>query len=367
MRSFTSSLLCVSVSLCFQFISPASLRAAELNVPKPDSTVVLFPKGAPHEKGDLPAEAPQPPRAPSLGKQTLTFVESRQTDRERSIEQFEPNQQMASEEKVRTEKHEAEAVAITNDNNSRSKQSYALVTAGKPGFMISGNVDDINDVKRAQKKFSGDFVWLRRSDKVYLLQDPQIIQKVKNAWAESNKFSALMDVIGAQMEVHSKAVEALGEKMRIANGDTRPTHASINDAAASLRQLASKQDNLARKNKNASEQLVLENSEIRRQQLTQAIDTRNEEIQTTNEKMEQLRSEIESQTGELEQKLQPLEALGKEIEIASKPLRSMGKRMEILGKQLEVLTKKADEKVSLIFDDALKNSLATPIEKSIKD
>jgi acetyl esterase/lipase len=62
MRSSNSSLLCASVALCFQFLSPVSLQAAELNVPKPDATVVLFPKGAPQEKGDLPPEAPQPPK-----------------------------------------------------------------------------------------------------------------------------------------------------------------------------------------------------------------------------------------------------------------------------------------------------------------
>jgi len=66
-----SLLLCASAPL--RFISAvvctigvaamaAQVQAAELDVPKPDATVVLFPKGAPHEKGDLPAEAAQPPR-----------------------------------------------------------------------------------------------------------------------------------------------------------------------------------------------------------------------------------------------------------------------------------------------------------------
>jgi acetyl esterase/lipase len=63
MRLFTYSLLCASVSLWFNFLALGNVRAAELDVPKPDATIVLFPKGAPHEKGDLPEESVQPPRA----------------------------------------------------------------------------------------------------------------------------------------------------------------------------------------------------------------------------------------------------------------------------------------------------------------
>ncbi|MCE9603395.1 MAG: alpha/beta hydrolase [Planctomycetia bacterium] len=51
---------CATVALlgCFLCLAPA--QAVELDVPAPSATVVLFPNGAPQEKGDIGPEAAQP-------------------------------------------------------------------------------------------------------------------------------------------------------------------------------------------------------------------------------------------------------------------------------------------------------------------
>jgi beta-lactamase regulating signal transducer with metallopeptidase domain len=262
----------------------------------------------------------------------------------------------SSEENV-----DSKSSSTTSHNNGKKfHQSYAMVTDGKKGFMISGSTDDIGAVEKARKKLRGDFLWFRRDGKAFIVQDPAVIAEVKSAWKDSNKISAEMDTLGAKMEVHSKVMSGISEKMQAVSGGGQSQSKSMEKISKDMELIGSQQEAIGRRIEAIGEQMVDAKTDSERKALDQKMQLQSAKMVPLAGKMQSLDKLMALQSSQLDQSLQPLDALSKEMDMAAKPMEPLSKQMDVLGKKLEALTKVADEKVVRIIDDTVNNGQAIP-------
>jgi beta-lactamase regulating signal transducer with metallopeptidase domain len=253
-----------------------------------------------------------------------------------------------------------EVEASSVDVGKKNYQSYALVTAGKEGFMISGSTDDIGAVEKARKKLNRDFLWFRRDGKAYIVQDPVVIAEVKSAWKDSNKMSAEMEQLGAKMEVHGKVLNGISEKMQAVSGGSQSQSSAMEKISKDMHRIGSQQEAIGSQMEVLGGQIANANTNAQREALDQKMQIESEKMAVLSEKMQALEKLMSVQSSQLDRSLQPLDALSKEMEIAAKPMEPLSKQMEVLGKNMEALAKLADEKVAAIIDETVKSGQALP-------
>ena len=138
-------------------------------------------------------------------------------------------------------------VDAISHSDSHPHETYAVVIAGKKGMMISGNVDDVKNIEAVKKTQPGNFLWFKRDNKDYIVQDPKVIAQVQAAWRDADKLSAEMDALSAKMDLHSAAMDTISHKM-----DAVSTHGTTADKAMEkisrdMDALSMKQDGLGKK------------------------------------------------------------------------------------------------------------------------
>ncbi|MET0982529.1 MAG: hypothetical protein ABWY02_10540 [Telluria sp.] len=92
-------------------------------------------------------------------------------------------------------------------------EPYALVRPGSPGAVTSGSKlgqANLDDIKRSVQ---GEFFWFRKDGKEYIVQDPATLDRVRQAWAPTEKLGAEMEKHGEEMGRHGKVMGALGKDM----------------------------------------------------------------------------------------------------------------------------------------------------------
>jgi beta-lactamase regulating signal transducer with metallopeptidase domain len=256
---------------------------------------------------------------------------------------------------------DSEGGSTTSYNNGKKfHQSYAVVTAGKKGFMISGSTDDIGAVEKARKKLSGDFLWFRRDGKTYIVQDPAVIAEVKSAWKDSNKISAEMEQLSAKMEVHSNVMNGISEKMQTVSEGSQSQSSVMEKLSKDMQRIGSQQEAIGRQIELLGDEMAEAKTDAQREVLDKKMQLQSAKMVPLAEKMQSLDKLMASQSSQLGQSLQPLDALSKEMDMAAKPMEPLSKQMDVLGKKLEVLTKVADEKVVGIIDGTVNNGQAIP-------
>jgi beta-lactamase regulating signal transducer with metallopeptidase domain/predicted nucleic acid-binding Zn-ribbon protein len=272
----------------------------------------------------------------------------------------------ADEESVKADEDNIiskDSSSVSYHNGKKYQQSYALVTAGKEGFMISGSTDDIGAVEEARKKLRGDFLWFRRDGRAYIVQDPAVIAEVKSAWKDSNKISAEMEQLGAKMEVHSKVMNGISEKMQAVSGGGQSQSSAMEKISRDMQRIGSQQDAIGRQMGLLGENMSEAKTDSQRNALDQKMQLQSEKMAVLASRMQELQALMNKQSTQLDRSLQPLDALSREMDVAAKPLEPLSKQMDVLGKKLEILTKVADEKVATIIDETVKSGQALPAGK----
>ncbi len=257
---------------------------------------------------------------------------------------------------------EADSVDVS-PRSGKNRLSYAVVTAGKEGFMMSGSTDDIGAIKKARKNLSSDFLWFRRAGKAYVVQDPTVLAEVRDAWKDSSKISDKMELLSAKMDVHSNVMESISAKMQdVSNGGESQSNA-MKKLSSDLQNIGSQQEDIGRQMEVLGNQIAEAKTPSQREALDKKMHLQSNKMAALDEKMKSLQTLMDMQSSQLDRKLQPLDALSKEMDIAAKPMEPLSKQMDVLGKQLEVLTKLADKKVVGIIEKALHDGQAVPAGK----
>ena len=235
--------------------------------------------------------------------------------------------------------------------------SFALVRKGA-GYTMSGSSDDTDEIDAARSRISSDFVWFRKGDQAYVIDDPATVGRATAAWAETEKLGTRMEALGSQMEVHGKKMEALGRQMeKVSAGDAES--AAMKAAGARMEGLGRQQEQLASKQAKLALAMI-DAGETRKEQLSREMEQLSAQQEALGRQMEAQSRVMEAESARIEERMQPMEALGRKMDEASKPMDALGEQMDALGEQMDKLSAQAERETLSLIDEAMEKGLAKP-------
>jgi beta-lactamase regulating signal transducer with metallopeptidase domain/prefoldin subunit 5 len=246
--------------------------------------------------------------------------------------------------------------------SDRREDAYAVVRAGHAGITMSGDTRDIPAIEKTRQKVHGDFVWVRRGEKTYVVQDPAVIANVVAAMQPAEALDAQMEVLSAQMEGPNQQMEALDKQMDALSDKGRPEDAAMEKASAEMEELGRQQEAIGAKMEALGQQME-QAKEPDREAMDRQMEALQTQMEPLNHEMEKLSAVMEEHGKDMEAAQKPMEELSRQMEEASKPMEALGKQMEVLGKQIEELSLQAEQTVKALLDGALKSGKAVPADR----
>lgn len=255
------------------------------------------------------------------------------------------------------------AILVGSDSGRGPREAYALVRAGKDSMTVSGNVSDIREADKAKRSLQGDFLWFRRGDKSYVVQDPAALARIEEAWKPSEALGAQMNALGGKMEAHSKVMQGLGAQMEALSANAERPNADMERASAQMEAVSRQQRALSDKMQELSIAMARADSDRERQALDAKMQALDAQMRPLTGKMQALGETLNAHATRIQASQRPMEELGRRMNEASKPMDELGRQMDALGKQQEKLSREADRTVRAVIDDALASGTALPMSK----
>ncbi len=247
--------------------------------------------------------------------------------------------------------HKGARMIHTSD---RSNDAYAVVRAGQDGMNMSGDSRDIPAVERARQKVHGDFIWVRRGSKAYVVEDPTVVAQVLTALQPVEALGKQMEAMGAQMDGPSKHMEALGKQMESLSSSNNPHNAAMERTSAQMEALGHQQQALGNRMEALGNKMEQARDDATREALDRQMQALDAQMKPLEQQMDKLSASMDEHSKGMEAAQEPMEELSRQMEEQSKPMEVLGKQMEALGKQEEQLSKQADLKVKVLIDEAMK-------------
>jgi hypothetical protein len=211
-------------------------------------------------------------------------------------------------------------------------EQYALV--GDPGTKtrVHGwNVDGPEDIEKARKIAHGHFLWFRRDDKAYIVDDPAIVAQVEAMEKPVDDLGEQMKALGKQMRDLGQQQRDLGSQMRAVNVPTPDLSKEIADLTGALTALEAKQGGTINQK---------ELGDLQRQM-----------------------GQVMGQLGALQGKIGAQQGqIGGSMGQFGKQQGELGGQMGKLGEQMGKLSRENREKIDGIIKDSLANGKAKPVE-----
>ena len=251
----------------------------------------------------------------------------------------------------------AAVAPVSGIRTQATREPYAMVRDGEDGMTLSGDLDDMNEVKIAKQHVHGDFLWFRRNGVGYVVQDAALLARARRAWDPAEEVGKKMEALSDQMKPHSARMEALGKQMEAYSAKGEPYSREMEALGKKMEPLARQQADLGEKMRKLSMTATdAQAHEVDMERLQVQMDG-------LSQKMEVLSRQMEKQGDLMREAHEPMEALGKKMHEAAAPMEALGKQMEPLGKQIEVLSKKADAEVVQVIDQAVREGKAVPAKQ----
>jgi beta-lactamase regulating signal transducer with metallopeptidase domain len=236
---------------------------------------------------------------------------------------------------------------ITRD----SRDTFAFVPGDGGGISMWGSSDELPAIETARRSLKSDFLWASRAGKDYVVTDPAMLVRAREAWRETDAIGQKMEALGSQMEVHGRKMEALGKRLEVLNQQHDDPAAKRREAdfERQQRDLVRQQRELEKLLRDAPEgdtqtqERVTHRMEALSEQLAQLLDKESDAVHA-----------------DAERNQQPFDALSREMEEASKPMDELGKQMDALGREHEKAANQAERELQALVTEALTKGLAKP-------
>ena len=249
---------------------------------------------------------------------------------------------------------------LTLRSSRKDEDAYALVSKDRDGIRMSGSTDDIPQIQSARRSFAGqDFVWFRRGGKAYVVSDADTMAKVREAWRDSDRIAAQMDVLDDQMEVHSKKMDALSEQMDQLSEKVEK-HPEMDAASDRMERLADQQSELADRQSEIAGQMA-DADGAGRDRLQAKMEDLGRQMEALGRQMDEQSRILDQQSARLTANQAPMNALARQMDEASKPMDALGRQMDALGKEQEKYIHEAERKTHDVLDGAMARGLAKPV------
>jgi beta-lactamase regulating signal transducer with metallopeptidase domain len=207
-----------------------------------------------------------------------------------------------------------------------------VIVSGKSGAVtMSGSTQDARHVERLKKQISGDFIWLQRDEKSYIIRDQATVDRARALWAPQQELGKKQEELGKQQEVLGKQQEELGARMQQVRVDVPDMTAELDRLKAKLQKLGPTA---------TMEQIG--------------------ELQSEIGELQSKMGESQSRAGDQQSKLGALQG-----QLGEKQGK-LGEQQGELGRQQAELAEKATRQMKELIDDAIKNGIATPEEEIVR-
>jgi beta-lactamase regulating signal transducer with metallopeptidase domain len=235
---------------------------------------------------------------------------------------------------------------------------YALVRKRQEGFAMSGDSDDIDEIRAVKSRMDGDFLWFRRDGKAYVLRDAAMLARAEQAWEGTKVHEAKMRTLETRMQPHQRAAEALSRRIERMQPQFEQTP-EMRAAEQALDALARQQEALGGQHEALAAKMERADDDKRRQLSLemQSLATRHQALAV---QMQRQGEVLQAQHQRMEGNHQKMDAIAREMEAASKPMEAIGREMEAVGRQLEQQATLADREVRKLIDEAVRQGLAQP-------
>jgi hypothetical protein len=216
---------------------------------------------------------------------------------------------------------------------SDNGDSWALVTDPSERVTFSGDWHDStrDSINKVRKLTSGKFLWFKRGDKTYFIDDQAMIGQIEAMYKPIEDLGRKQEELGKKQEELGKQQEEFGEKQETASvpaPDISKEMAKLNEAVARL---------------NAKNGTSVSQEELSK------IQERLSELQERLGDLDGKIGERQGQLGEMQGKLG--EQQGK-----------LGEEQGHLGELQGKLSEEADRKIKSMIDQSLHNGKAKPVE-----
>ncbi|MBB1059582.1 M56 family metallopeptidase [Marilutibacter spongiae] len=244
---------------------------------------------------------------------------------------------------------------VTGD---RGAEGYALVRSDHDAITLVGDMQTRDAVQRARESIQGDFIWLDREGKSYVVTDPATLAKARAAWAPLDTLDARMQALDARMRPHGERMEALGARME-ALSEADHHDQALEAAGRRMQALGERQGAMGARQAAMADRISTGDAQAR-EQARREMEVLAKEQAELARRMEVEQRAMEAHSARMEARMAPMEALGRQMEDAGKPMEAIGKDMEAVGKQIELAAVRADAQVRRLIDEAFAAGLARP-------
>ena len=238
--------------------------------------------------------------------------------------------------------------------------TFALVRSADDEMHMWGSIDDIDEIKAARRSANGEYLWFRRGNQAYIVTDPALLARAREATRETEELDKKMEALEAEMEPHERRMEVLEERMDALSEDVETTPRAI-AAQRQMDDLGRQQGELGRQQRELAARLRDSDDATSQEELGRQMDELGEKQDELGRQMDEQAAVIDDEYKRLEARQAPMEALSREMELAGKPMEAIGKQMEAQGRLIEAASARVEGELKKIIDEAVKRKLATPL------
>ena len=228
--------------------------------------------------------------------------------------------------------------------------TFAFVPRDGSGISLWGSSDDMPSIEMARRTIKSDFLWVRRAGNDYVVSDPAVLARAREAWRETDALGRQMEALSGRMQIHSQKMEALGKRMEAL---TKHDESSMQRRTADFER---QQQDLARQQRELEK--LMRDAEQGSTETQERVTRQMEALSTQLSQLHEQQAAALQDDADRYQK--PLEALSREMDLASKPMEALGKQMEALGRTHEKAADQAERELRTLVTEALANGLAKP-------
>jgi predicted nucleic acid-binding Zn-ribbon protein len=238
---------------------------------------------------------------------------------------------------------------------------YAIVALGKDRMkVVALDTRDVKDLQSLKKTAKEDFIWFRHGGKAYVVNDPAVLAKARDAWAPTERIDTELEKQGAIMNEQGRKMQAIGEQLG------RQMTAAFNDDSVrgterQLNALAVTQDLLARRMDKLSARMDRAETDTQRAAIEREMDTVQTQMETVEKQMAAVEAKLAHAHRKADVDQEPARALHAKMEALSKPMSELGAQMGRLGAEQARLSHEADKATRALLEEALRKGQAMPV------
>jgi beta-lactamase regulating signal transducer with metallopeptidase domain len=250
-------------------------------------------------------------------------------------------------------------VTTRADAHKATERVFALVRADdSTGMTMSGPVSDIPAIRAVRQHIKSDFLWFKRDGKAYVVTDPALLARARDAWRDADALDPQMEALDRQMEVHDAAMEKLDSRMEALSASREETPA-MREASRRMEALDAQQEALD-KQQEQLERAQVNADDATRDKLDADVDALSRRMDALSAQMDEQSRIMDAESAKMDRNQAPIEALDRQMEEARKPMEALDARMDAMDKRMDALSDQATRETSAIIDEAIARQLATP-------